>query len=101
LRHDLQLIGIERAEGNADPEDHAAILCEVMAGVIGGRFAVPEGTDRQLFENYIAPWFGRLFADMERAESADFYRNVGALGRLFIQVEKEAFALPDGKAERK
>ena len=100
LRQDLQEIGIERAEGNAEPEDHAAILCEVMAGVIGGRFAVPEGTDRRLFENYIAPWIGRLFADMECAESADFYRSVGALGRLFIQVEKEALALPDGKAER-
>jgi TorA maturation chaperone TorD len=101
LRQDLQAIGIERAEGNAEPEDHAAILCEVMAGVIGGRFAVPEGTDRRIFESYIAPWVGRFFADLEGAEHADFYRYVGALGRLFMQVEKEAFALPDGKAERK
>lgn len=101
LRDYLQSIGIERTEGNAEPEDHAALLCEVMAGVIGGRFAVPEGTDRRLFENYISPWIGRFFADLERAEHADFYRNVGALGRLFIQVEMEAFALPDDKAERR
>lgn len=101
LRQYLQAIEIERAEGNAEPEDHAAILCEIMAGLIGGRFAVPEGTDRQLFENYMAPWISRLFADIERAKSADFYRSVGALGRLFIQIEKEAFALPEGKAERK
>jgi TorA maturation chaperone TorD len=100
LRDDLQAIGIERAEGNSEPEDHAAILCEIMAGVIGGHFAAPEGTDRRLFEKHMAPWIGRLFADMERAENADFYRHVGALGRLFMQVEKEAFALPDGKAER-
>ncbi len=100
LRQDLQGIGIERAQGNAEPEDHAAILCEVMAGVIGGRFAVPEGTDRRLFENYIVSWLGRFFADLEGAEHADFYRPVGALGRLFVQIEKEAFALPDGKAKR-
>ena len=94
LREDLRGIGIERTEGNAEPEDHAAILCEIMSGVTGGRFAAPEGTDRRLFETYIASWIGRFFADLERAEHANFYRHVGALGRLFIQVEKEAFALP-------
>ena len=33
LREDLGALGIERAEGNAEPEDHAAILCEIMAGL--------------------------------------------------------------------
>ena len=100
LRDDLAAIGIERVEGNVEPEDHAATLCEIMSGVIGGQLPAPAGTDRNLFEKHMAPWIGRLFADMERAESADFYQHVGALGRLFIQLEKEAFALPDGKAER-
>jgi len=31
LREDLQALGIERVEGQCEPEDHAAILCEVMA----------------------------------------------------------------------
>ncbi len=100
LRDDLAALGIERAEGNAEPEDHAAILCEIMAGVTGGRFPASEGTDRKLFEKHLAPWIGRFFADLERAEHADFYRRVGALGRLFVQVEMEAFALPYEKAER-
>ena len=100
LRDDLAALGIERAEGNAEPEDHAAILCEIMAGVTGGRFTAPEGTDRKIFEKHLAPWIGRFFADLERAEHADFYRRVGALGRLFVQVEMEAFALPYEKAER-
>jgi hypothetical protein len=34
---------------------------------------------------------GRLFADIEGAEHATFYRAVGALGRAFIQIEMEAF----------
>ncbi len=100
LRDYLAALGIERAEGNAEPEDHAAILCEIMAGVTGGRFPAPEDTDRKLFEKHLAPWIGRFFADLERAEHADFYRRVGALGRLFVQVEMEAFALPYEKAER-
>ena len=52
------------------------------------------GTDRELFEKHLAPWIGRFFADLEQAEAADFYRRVGALGRVFIEIETEAFALP-------
>ena len=94
LREDLARLGLERIPSQAEPEDHAAILCEVMAGVVSGRFAAAPGSDRQLFEKHLAPWIGRFFADLERAKSADFYRAVGALGRAFIDIETEAFALP-------
>jgi TorA maturation chaperone TorD len=100
LRDDLARLGLARADGNSEPEDHAALLCEIMAGVIGGEFPAPEGTDRMLFEKHLSPWIGRFFADLEQAQHGDFYRRVGALGRLFMQVEMEAFALPSGKAER-
>jgi TorA maturation chaperone TorD len=94
LRGDLAAIGIARAEDNPEPEDHAAILCEIMSGVIGAEFAAPAGTDRQIFEKHMAPWIGRFFADLERAEMARFYRSVGTLGRTFIDIETQAFALP-------
>ena len=94
LRADLVRLGIERSEGNIEPEDHAAILCEIMAGLASGRFPAPAGSDRELFEKHLAPWIGRFFADLERAEGADFYRRVGTLGRVFIDIESEAFALP-------
>jgi len=94
LRDELARLGIERSENNAEPEDHAAIVCEIMAGIVGGRLEAPAGADRALFEQHLAPWLGRFFADLERAEAADLYRRVGALGRLFISIESEAFALP-------
>jgi TorA maturation chaperone TorD len=94
LRESLAQLGIERAEGQAEPEDHAAILCEIMAGLLSRRFAAPAGADRDMFEQHLSPWIGRFFADLERAESADFYRRIGTLGRVFIVVETEAFALP-------
>jgi TorA maturation chaperone TorD len=94
LRADLVRLGIERSEGNIEPEDHAAILCEIMAGLASRRFPAPNGSDRELFDKHLAPWIGRFFADLERAEAADFYRRVGALGRVFIDIESEAFALP-------
>jgi TorA maturation chaperone TorD len=99
LRATLARLGIERAPGQAEPEDHAAILCEIMAGIASREFSVPEGAERDLFEQHLSPWIGRFFADLERAEAARFYRAVGTLGRVFMEIETEAFALPDGSPE--
>jgi len=91
LRGDLAAFGIERAENNPEPEDNAATLCEIMAGFADGRFAASEEDQRNFFERHVAPWMGRMFADLENAEAAQFYRPVGALGRLFLEIETEAF----------
>jgi len=95
LRDDLAQLGIERVESNYEPEDHAATLCEIMAGLARQDFPAPEDGQRNLFEKHIAPWMGRMFADMERADGARFYRHVGTLGRVFLDIEAEAFALAD------
>jgi TorA maturation chaperone TorD/DNA-binding transcriptional regulator YdaS (Cro superfamily) len=94
LRAHLEKLAIERTAGQAEPEDHAAILCEIMAGLTSRRFPAPAGSDREMFEQHLTPWIGRFFADLEQAEAADFYRRVGTLGRLFMEIETEAFALP-------
>jgi TorA maturation chaperone TorD len=94
LREDLRDLGIERVDQLHDPEDHAAVLCEIMAGLIRGRFAAAVERQQQIFEKHLAPWIGRFFADLAGAEAADFYRHVGAIGRLFIEIETRAFALP-------
>ena len=94
LREDLQAIGITRAEGVVEPEDHAGILCEIMAGLAGGQLPAPKDSDRMIFERHLRPWIGRFFADLENAEAADFYRRVGRVGRVFMEIEGEAFDLP-------
>jgi TorA maturation chaperone TorD len=93
LRDDLAALGIERVENNFEPEDHAATLCEIMAGLAEGRFDTSADAQRTFFEKHMSPWMGRLFADMETAENARFYRAIGALGRLFIEIEAEAFTI--------
>ncbi|MDI1346862.1 MAG: Cro/CI family transcriptional regulator [Pseudolabrys sp.] len=93
LREDLGKFGIERVENNAEPEDQAATLCEIMSGLADGRFGAPLGTDQQIFEKHVAPWMGRFFTDLERAEAARFYRAVGTIGRLLVEIESEAFAI--------
>jgi TorA maturation chaperone TorD len=92
LRGALKKIGIERAEGASEPEDHAAVLFEVMAGLASGKIMAPGGTDREIFENHLKPWIGRFFSDLEHARSATFYASVGTLGRVFMEIEAEAFS---------
>lgn len=94
LRAELDSLGIERAPRQSEPEDHAAILCEIMAGLVAGEFVAPVERQREVFERHLAPWLGHFFADLEAASAADFYRPVGTIGRLFIDIETQAFALP-------
>jgi TorA maturation chaperone TorD len=93
LRETLKQIGLERIEGQSEPEDHVGILFEVMAGLASGQIAAPGGTDRNIFDNHLKPWIGRFFSDLERAGSAAFYTRVGSLGRIFMEIETEAFSL--------
>jgi len=91
LRADLTKLGIERIANNSEPEDHAAILCEIMSGLADGCLDASPEAQRAFFDKHLSPWMGRLFADMESAGNARFYRAVGALGRTFIEIETEAF----------
>ena len=94
LREDLGVIGVARAEGVAEPEDHAGILCEIMSGLASRRLPAPPDSDRLIFDKHMAPWIGRFFSDLEQAAGADFYRRLGTLGRVFMDIEAEAFDLP-------
>ncbi len=95
LRADMRRRGIERAENVFEPEDNIASLCEMMAGLILGRFGAPEPLSGQkdFFSAHLAPWAGHFFADLEGARGSVFYAPVGAIGRAFMEIEREAFRL--------
>ena len=95
LRETLHSIGMERSGQSAEPEDHVAILCELMARLAGGEIAAsaPAGREifeAEIFEAYVAPWMDRFFTDLEHAEQADFYARVGLVGRIFLEIERDA-----------
>ncbi len=94
LRGDLARLGIERADGVAEPEDHIASECESFAGLLSGVFPGGAVAAEAFFARHLRPWAGRFFADLEAAEAASFYRAVGALGRMAIEVELAAQELP-------
>ncbi|MDX2266036.1 MAG: Cro/CI family transcriptional regulator [Hyphomicrobiales bacterium] len=97
VREDLAALGAERDAASSEPEDHIAVLCETMAGLIRGDFAsdaAPGFNEQAFFERHLSRWAGRFFVDLETAKEARFYRGVGRLGRIFLDIEAEAFALP-------
>jgi TorA maturation chaperone TorD len=95
VREDLEVLGIERAGISREPEDHIAILLEVMSGLARGDFAADFGEQARFFDRHLKPWAARMFADLEISQAAHFYRAVGRAGRVFMELEAEAFALSE------
>ena len=95
LRRDLNAMGIQRSSEFKEPEDHIVCLCEVMSGMILGiynkTFSVAE--QRSFYKKHIQPWAEHFFTDLEGAKSAIFYSPVGTIGKLFMKIEDDAFAM--------
>lgn len=88
LRRDLQTLGFRRREAVCEPEDHAAALAEVMAMLADPDTGQDDSTQRLFFREHVDSWMPTLFADMQAAKSADFYRAVGRLGAAFVDFER-------------
>ncbi|KRE18091.1 molecular chaperone [Bosea sp. Root381] len=94
VREDMGALGLARAERAGEPEDHIAVLLDIMARLIRGEVA-GEGIDAdRFFARHIEPWGERFFADLEIAKAAKFYKAVGRVGSLFVSIEAQAARLP-------
>jgi len=95
LRQEMATLGVERAEGVSEPEDHIASVCEMMAGFIFGDFEAPMPLARQseFYDRHIGNWAPRFFEDLQNAKAARFYKAVGALGCAFLEIETAAFQM--------
>ncbi|MCC5971764.1 MAG: molecular chaperone TorD family protein [Pararhodobacter sp.] len=93
LRADLARLGVERAKDRHEPEDHIALLFEVMGAMAAGEIAVQPDQQAAFFQRHIAPWAGQFFDDLAVAPSAGFYRPLAEIGRLIVDIEARAFAL--------
>lgn len=98
LRNDMAALGMQRAFAVYEPEDHIASLMEMIAGMILGRFGEPSSLQetRRFFNRHVAPWAGHFFTDLEGARNSVFYAPVGSVGRVFMEIEKEAFRMTAG-----
>ena len=98
LRQDMAGLSVTRADNVFEPEDNMASLMETMAALIVGRFGEPADVEKQktFFNNHIAPWATHFYTDLEAAQSSIFYASVGAVGREFMAIEREAFRMTAG-----
>lgn len=95
LRSDMMPLRITRSESVFEPEDNIAALMEMMAGLITGRFSAPATlqTQKTFWNKHIGPWAKHFYSDLEAAKNSIFYASVGTVGRLFLEIEREAFRM--------
>ena len=95
LRQDLEDFGIARSKEASAPEDHIAVLCEIMHAMIVGRFGETVSLHEQyrFFRTHINSWSATFFRDLEKTKSASLYKPVGNIGKLFMEIEGEAFKM--------
>lgn len=92
VRQSFVDLGIIREDGSREPEDHIALLFDVMANLAAREIGEGYETEKAFFEAHLKPWAGRFFADLESMTGRPFYAAVGAVGRLFVAIEDEAFS---------
>ncbi len=88
LRKDLRELGFIRQGHVKEPEDHIAALLEIMA------FLNQENDEKQqslFFHHHLQAWYSAFFADIEKADSALFYKAVAQLANSFLEIEKARF----------
>ncbi|MEL0438086.1 TorD/DmsD family molecular chaperone [Phycobacter sp. K97] len=100
LRRDMAARGMTRAANVYEPEDNIASLMEMMGALIAGRFGAPASLADQktFFNTHIGPWAGHFFSDLEKAKNSVLYASVGAVGRVFMEIEAEAFRMSAEKS---
>lgn len=95
LRRSMAVMGLEKDGLEGEPEDHIACVLEIMHALI----AAPDGGDsclrkqKNFFTTHLFPWAGAFFSDLQTAKAAAFYRSVGRLGEVFMEIESEGFGM--------
>jgi TorA maturation chaperone TorD len=95
LRQDMAARGLTRADNVYEPEDNIASLMEMMGALIVGRFGAPASMvdQKDFFNRHVSSWAGHFYSDLEAAKNSVFYAAVGAVGRVFIEIEVEGFRM--------
>jgi TorA maturation chaperone TorD len=85
-------LGIVRQDKSHEPEDHIGLLLDVMSSLAVRTIGDGYETEKAFFTAHLKPWAARFFADLESMRKYPFYAAVGAVGRLFMEIEEEAFS---------
>ena len=95
LRQEMDRLGLARVEGVKEPEDHAASILEIMAGLIDG-MPGPQASlmqQKEFFVGHVDSWMAVFFKDVATAKSSRLYATLAEVGRIFLEIESEGFRM--------
>lgn len=93
---DLASLGLARAPGVTEPEDHFAGLFDAMRLLVaGGAGRAPADLAEQarFYLAHVKPGVSAFLAAVREAPEANYYRKVAAVGEAFVAIENESFNL--------
>lgn len=94
LRDELRDLDLARTGETHEPEDHLAMLCEVMRELVSrssDEHAI--GRQKQFFVRYISPAYIQLTDEILGAAATHFYKDVARVMRAFFDVESQSFEM--------
>jgi len=94
LRDELRTLGLARAGDSHEPEDHIAVLCEVMRHLVSlGSDDPAIGGQKQFFMRYISRAYIQLTDEILSAAATRFYTDVARVMRVFFDIESQSFEM--------
>lgn len=93
LRDSLRALGLARAQGVNETEDHISYLCEVMRFLIAGDDVGVSNlaAQQRFFNEHLRGWTDAMFDQIASHPAADFYRALAAFAKDFFAVEGQGF----------
>lgn len=66
-----------------------------LSALIRGTFGTPADVAGQVryFATHLESWAGHFFIDLEGAQTSVFHAPLGRIGRIFLEIEREAFRM--------
>jgi len=93
LRDSLGALGLARAQGVNETEDHIACLCEVMRYLIAGDDVGVStlASQQRFFNEHLRSWTNAMLDQVAAHPAADFYRALALFAKDFFAVEGQGF----------
>jgi TorA maturation chaperone TorD len=94
VRDELRELGLARTGDSHEPEDHIAVLCEVMRHLVSlGSDDHAIGGQKQFFMRYISGAYIQLTDEILGTAATQFYKDVARVTRVFFDVESQSFEM--------
>lgn len=94
LRDELRELNLVRTGDSHEPEDHIAVLCEVMRHLVSlGADDQAIGRQKQFYLRYISTAYIQLTDEILGTAATQFYKDVARVMRVFFDVESQSFEM--------